>query len=286
MTGNNNHPIALTGATGRLGGRVARRLADIGIPQLMLVRDSSRAPQLQAATVHQATFTDHAAIVAGLRGIHTVLMVSASETPDRLEQHTAFIDAVAESDAEHVVYISFVKASPTATFTLARDHWATEEHLRASGLKYTFLRDNFYADFMPALIGPDDVIRGPGGSGKVAAVAQDDVAEAAMQVVTNSDAHAGRTYELTGPQALTPADIADTISRALGRTIVYRQEGIEEAYASRRSSGEPQWQLDAWVSTYTAIAAGELDHVSSDVPNLIGRPPTSFADLLARGTAY
>jgi uncharacterized protein YbjT (DUF2867 family) len=283
MPPNQPPAVAVTGATGRLGGRIARRLAELSVPQLMLVRDPSRAPQLPSATAHQAGFTDRAAIAEGLKGIQTVLMVSASETPDRLSQHKAFVDAVAESDAQHVVYISFVNAAPDATFTLARDHWATEEHLRGSGLAYTFLRDNFYADFMPALIGTDDVIRGPAGQGRVAAVAQDDIAEAAAHVLANPAAHAHRTYDLTGPHALTLDDVAAELTAATGRSITYHPETVDEAYDSRRPSGEPQWQLDAWVSTYTAIAAGELEHVSSDVPTLIGRPATALSDLLSRG---
>uniref|UniRef100_UPI00374E0185 hypothetical protein n=1 Tax=Streptomyces millisiae TaxID=3075542 RepID=UPI00374E0185 len=63
------------------------------------------------------------------------------------------------------MYISFHGAAPDATFTLARDHWHTEQHLRASGLPHTFLRDNLHADFTPALVG-DDVIRGPAGDGQ------------------------------------------------------------------------------------------------------------------------
>src|SRR5947209_6959938 len=82
-----------------------------------------------------------------LEGVPTVLMVSASETPDRLARHTAFIDAAVTAGVEHLVYISFYGAAPDCTFTLGRDHYATEEHIRASGLRFTFLRDNLYADF-------------------------------------------------------------------------------------------------------------------------------------------
>ena len=77
----------------------------------------------------------------------------------------------------HLVYTSFYGAAPDATFTLARDHWATEEHIRASGLAFTFLRDNLYADFLPLMADEHGVIRGPAGDGRVAAVAIDDVAD-------------------------------------------------------------------------------------------------------------
>jgi NAD(P)H dehydrogenase (quinone) len=154
-------PLGVTGATGRLGGRVARRLAAVGGAQRLLVRDPSRAPQLPGSVPARAPFADLGAVRAALEGMPTVLMVSASETPDRVDQHISFIDAAIAAGVEHLVYISFYGASPTCTFTLARDHYATEEHIRASGLRFTFLRDNLYADFLPAMAGDEGVIRGP-----------------------------------------------------------------------------------------------------------------------------
>ncbi|QQQ78316.1 SDR family oxidoreductase [Saccharothrix sp. 6-C] len=275
-------PIAVTGATGNLGGRVARRLADAGRSQSLLVRDPARAPRLAGVTVAAAEFADHDAVRRALDGIPTVLMVSAAESTDRVDRHRAFVDAAAAAGVAHLVYISFAGAAPDATFTLARDHWATERHIEASGLGFTFLRDNLYADFLPAMVGDDDVLRGPAGNGRVAAVAQDDIADAATAVLTDPGPHAGRTYELTGPAALTLGEVADVLSAATGRTITYHPETVEEAYRSRAGYGAPDWQLDAWVSTYTAIAAGELAEVTDAVPALTGHPATSLADLLRR----
>jgi uncharacterized protein YbjT (DUF2867 family) len=275
-------PIAVTGATGHVGGRVARRLAEAGHAQLLLVRDPARAPKVPAATVAKAGFADHDAVRRALDGIPTVLMVSASESPDRVDQHRAFVDAAAAAGVAHLVYLSFVGAAPNATFTLARDHWATERHVEASGLEFTFLRDNLYADYLPAMVGDDDVLRGPAGNGRLAAVARDDVADAATAVLTDPDAHAGRTYDLTGPAALTFHEIADVLSAATGRTITYHPETVDEAYRSRAGYGAPDWQLDAWVSTYTAVANGELSEVGDAVPTLTGHPATSLADLLRR----
>ncbi|KUO14580.1 SDR family oxidoreductase [Streptomyces dysideae] len=269
---------AVTGSSGRLGGRIARRLADAGIPQTLLARTPERAPDLPGATVVPGAYGDHDAVVRGLRGIDRVLMVSASESPDRVEQHRAFIDAAAEAGVGHLVYISFYGAAPEATFTLARDHWHTEQHIRSSGLRYTFLRDNLYADFMPALVGEDGVIRGPAGAGRAAVVAQDDIAEAVTAVLTHADEHVGADYDLTGPQALSLADVAAVLSEVTGRTITYHPETVEEAYRSRASYGAPDWQLDAWVSTYTAMAAGELEGVTDAIHRLTGHPATSLAD--------
>lgn len=272
----------VTGSTGQLGGRVARRLADAGAAQLLLVRDPARAPQLPLTTVATAAFTDTAAITAAIEPGDTVLMVSASETLDRVAEHTAFVDAVVAAGAGHLVYISFCGAAPDATFTLARDHWATEQYIRASGPDFTFLRDNLYADFLPMMTGADGVLRGPAGSGRVAAVAQDDIADVAAAVLRSPAEHAGETYDLTGPQALTLAEIARIITEETGRDVRYHDQTIEEAYRSRVVYDAPGWQVDAWVSTYTAIANGELDGITDDIQRIAGHPATSLAELLRR----
>ncbi|MDL2080556.1 SDR family oxidoreductase [Streptomyces sp. GXMU-J15] len=271
---------AVTGASGRLGGRIARRLAAAGLPQTLLVRNPARAPELPGATAVSASYDDPDAVVRALRPTDVVLMVSASETPDRVQQHRTFIDAAAAAGVAHLVYISFYGAAPDATFTLARDHWHTEEHLRASGLPFTFLRDNLYADFMPALVGEDGVIRGPAGDGRAAVVAQDDIADAAVAVLRDPTAHAGRAYELTGPEALGLDKVAATVAAVTGRPVSYVPETVEEAYASRRAHGAPDWQLDAWVSTYTAIADGSLAGVTTAIEDLTGHPATPLEQVL------
>ncbi|WP_165984115.1 hypothetical protein [Streptomyces sp. YIM 98790] len=87
-------------------------------------------------------------------------------------------------------------------------------------------------------------------------------------------------YGLTGPQALTFHEIAAVLTAVTGRNVTYHAEGLEEAYASRARYGAERWQLDAWVSTYTAIAAGELAGVTDAVPRLTGHPATPLADVI------
>ena len=272
--------IVVSGATGRLGGQIAGRLADAGLEQRLIVRDPGRAPVLAGAEVAVAEYGDPAALRRALAGAGTVLMVSAAETPDRVRQHHNFVDAAVAAGVERLVYTSFVGAAPDAVFTLARDHWATEEYIRASGLEFTFLRDNLYADFLPFLVGEDGVIRGPAGDGRAAVVAQADIADAAAAVLRDPLPHARRSYDLTGPEALTFTDMAAVITSATGRKVTFVNETLDEAYASRASYGAPGWQVDAWVSTYTAVAAGELSTVSPAVEQLTGHPATSLSELL------
>ncbi|WP_085476916.1 SDR family oxidoreductase [Rathayibacter oskolensis] len=271
-------PIALTGVTGAVGGGVARLLAAQGLPLRLLARDPSRAPRLPGASTVRASFTE---VGGALDGARVLLMVSASENEDRLSEHLSMVAAATAAGVEHVVYTSFAGASPTATFTLARDHAATEEAIRASGMAFTFLRDNLYLDFVPEMLGDDGAIRGPAGDGRAALVAREDVARSAAAILRDPALHRGATYELTGPEALTFAEIAATLTDS-GRPAVFVDETLEEAYASRERWNAPRWQVDAWVSTYTAVAAGELAHVSDDVERLTGLAPVSLRQFLGR----
>jgi uncharacterized protein YbjT (DUF2867 family) len=272
--------IAVTGATGGIGRRVARRLADRGVAQRLVVRDAARAPSLPGASVAiAADYGDGDAMREVLRGVATLLLVSGSEAADRLERHRTAIEAAAAAGVERIVYTSFLGAAADCTFTFARDHWHTEQLIRASGMAWTFLRDSLYLDVLPHYVGPDGVIRGPAGDGRLGAVARDDVADVAVAALLGAD-HAGRTYDLTGPEALTFTEIAEELGVATGRKITYHPETIEEAYASRAQYGAPDWEVDGWVSTYAAVAAGELAAVTDTVAEMAGHPPMSLLEFL------
>jgi uncharacterized protein YbjT (DUF2867 family) len=272
--------LAITGSTGNLGGLVARILADEGQPQRLLVRDAGRAPDLPGAVPVVSTYADPALAKSSLAVVKTLFMVSAAEAEDRLQTHYAFVAAAADAGVEHLVYTSFFGASADCTFTLGRDHYATEQRIKTSGMKYTFLRDNFYLDFLPLLTGEDGVIRGPAGNGVMAAVARADIARCAAAVLGDPAVHVGQTYNLTGPEDISLQRAAELLTEGTGRTVRFHNETLEEAYASRASYGAPGWQLDAWVSTYSAIANGELAGPTSDVHGLTGREPLGLADFL------
>jgi len=272
--------IAVTGATGGVGGRVARRLADAGQWQRLLVRDLGRAPRLAGAEVARASYDDPVAMRRALRGVHTLFLVSAHEHPDRVGLHTGTVDAAVDAGVERIVYLSFLGAAPDATFTFARDHFHTEQHIRTTGVPFTFLRDSLYQDVLPSFASRDGVIRGPAGRGRFAPVARDDVADVAVAVL-RGDGHAGRTYGVTGPQLLTMADVAELIGQAAGRPVRYLPETLAEAYESRAGYDAPHWAVTGWVTSYAAIAAGELELVSDAVAEVAGHPPMSFAEFLA-----
>jgi NAD(P)H dehydrogenase (quinone) len=278
MTSVQRRLIAVTGSTGAVGGRVARAVADLS-PRL-IVRDPSRAPDV-GGDVRACEYADHAAAVAALDGVDVLFMVSAAEAVDRRDQHRTFIRAAADAGVGHIVYTSFAGAAPDATFTLGRDHFDAEAAIRGTGMTFTFLRDNFYADLLPYFADRDGVMRGPAGDGRVAAVARADVADVATTVLRDPSSHAAATYVLTGPEALTLSEVAARASTVLGRDLRFEDESVEEAYASRRAAYDAEdWQLDAWVSTYTAIADGSCAEVTGDVERVTGRPARTLEQAL------
>ncbi len=222
--------VAITGVTGAIGGEVVRLLAgaDLRLDLRLLARDPSRAPDVDT-DVRRCDYADHASGVEALRGVDTLLMVSASEAADRRVQHRTFVEAAAEAGVPRVVYTSFVGAAADATFTLGRDHHDTEAAIHAS----------------PA-------------------------------------PHAGAAYELSGPEALTMTEVAERAGRVLGRDLRFVDETVEEAWASRRAAypDAPDWQLEAWVSTYTAIADGSCAQVTDAVERVTGRPARTLEQTL------
>ncbi|MFB9181554.1 NAD(P)H-binding protein [Dactylosporangium sucinum] len=237
--------IAVTGANGAVGRRVLERL-----------------PEARGLTRQDAEYRDTDAMARALRGVTTLLLVSGRESKDRVAEHKSAVDGAVRANVQRIVYLSFYGAAPDCTFTFARDHWHTEEHIKRSGLRWTFVRDNLYLEMIPRFAGADGVIRGPAGDGRVAAVSYEDVAESVKSVLIAD--HDNATYSLTGPEAFTLHEAAEAFG------LRYHPETIEEAHAWRQ--GAP-FEVEGWVTSYTAIAAGELAGVTDHVEQLTGRKP-------------
>ena len=217
-----------------------------------------------------------------MQGVETLFMVSARESAQRVEEHVTFVNAAVTAGVRHVIYTSLYRAATDAVFTFARDHWKTEEHIRASGLRWTFLRDCLYLDLIPMIGGADGVIRGPAGNGRFSGVALDDVARVARTVLMSPEEHAGHTYDLTGPEELSMTEAAAIVTEVTGRLTRYVEETADEAFASRASYGAPDWELQGWVTSYLAIAAGQQDGLSDDVERITGQRPVGLREMLSR----
>ena len=278
--------LAITGASGHIGGMVARHLSARGLPLILPLRTPAKAPDLPACEARLFAYGDFELARQALSGVDVLFMVSAAESPTREQEHLTLVRAAAAAGVQHLVYLSFAGASASSTFTLARTHAATEAAIQQTAMRYTFLRDNFYSEMMATIANADGIIAGPADDGRVACVSQQDVAQAAANILaaiaSGDDRHHNRSYTLTGSEALTFADIAAVLSKITGKPHRYHNQTLREAYASRERDypETPAWQIEAWVSTYTAIAGGELATVSDDLPQLLGRAPRRFAEVV------
>ncbi|MBN2242463.1 MAG: SDR family oxidoreductase [Acidobacteria bacterium] len=303
--------LAVTGATGEVGGRVARRLAKLQVEQCLIVRDPSRAPRLpNAGIVRASSFGDAVSMRGALEGVTTLFLVSARdrfgvahisaknriEPPpyDRLREQITAVDAAVAAGVGHIVYLSVIHAAADATFILAHDHFHTEEYIRAAGVPFTFLRASLYTDNVPHCVSADDAIRAPAGEGRVGWVTRDDIADVIVAVMTGAG-HEGRAYDLTGPEALTMAETAERLSAVLGRKIRYQAQTPQEARSTLSTSrlekyeaerrmltgkGLDDYEVEVFVTHFLQIARGELDTVSDAVPELTGHPARSLAEYL------
>ena len=272
--------IGITGVTGKLGSYVADLVDKKGIASIHLARSPERAKVYASAEIRKMVYANTPEVVEALKGIDVLLMVSARENPERVKEHKSFLDAAMLAGVQHIVYTSFYGADDQATFTLSRDHALTEAYIKELGITYTFLRDNFYLDFLIDMALENGEIRGPAGSGLVSAVARKDTSRVAAEILLNPKKWENQTLNLTGPEDLSMEEIVALLSKETGNSIRYVDEKLEEAYKSRKKWPAQTWEYDAWVSTYTAIKAGEQAGVSTDVEKVLGHPASSILDIL------
>jgi NAD(P)H dehydrogenase (quinone) len=282
--------IVLTGADGRLGSRLAFRLAAAGGHQRLLVAGRGAAPRLpdgaplpEAEIVATPSDADTRVLASAFAGAYAVFLVPSRERPGRLGKHRAAIDAAVLAGVRHVVYVSSVGAAPDAIASVARDDWLTEEYLRGTDLTWTMLRTSMFHRTLTFAVhdvssgsGRTALLRAPAGSGRLASVSHDDVADVATAVLLdeNRRRHAGRTYHLTGPEALDFDGIAAALSVAAGRTIQYVPQTVEQARALFYRS--TAIEVEDWITQCQAVEAGVLAEVSPDVGRLVGREAQSL----------
>jgi NAD(P)H dehydrogenase (quinone) len=270
--------IAVTGATGNLGGRVARELATRGVQMRLIVRDPTAVSRLPGAQVAVAAYEDTEAMAKALEGIGTLLLVSGHEHPDRASVHRKAVEGARLAGVERIVYTSFMGAAPGATFTYARDHSATEMAIREAGISLTSMRNSLYADMAPQFVGADGVIRAPAGHGRLAWVARADVARLAA-VLLVEPGHEGQIYDVSGPHAIDLHETARILTKATRRAITYHAETPDEARASR--AGNPDWLVEGWIGSYLMLETGEGSVTSHTIEHLTGQRPMTLAEFLA-----
>jgi NAD(P)H dehydrogenase (quinone) len=272
--------IVVTGSTGRVGGLVARRLESAGHPLRLLVRDPDRAPTIKGAQVKAAEYGNPEALAKGLQKGDRVFMVSLWIGGDiRLDLHRAFIEAAAKAEVAQLVYLSFVNAGPNAIFSHAREHGATEEMLRASGVPWAAIRNSMYADDIPGWFDPDGIAREPGEEARMSFSYRPELADV-IAVTLTEPGHESKIYNITTPESVSMRELAQIASHVTGETYGYEPISDAEWIERWKAQWRPEWALEAGLTSYEALRSGELDVVSDDYERVTGQKAATIAQII------
>jgi NAD(P)H dehydrogenase (quinone) len=277
--------IAITGATGQFGSLVIESLLKtVPVGDLVVsVRNPDKASDLKArgVEVRHGDFDQPETLDVAFAGVDRLLIVSADgDNETRIRQHKAAIDAAVKAGVGFIAYTSVGDAEKSELF-LAEVHRVTEEAIRATGIPFSFLRNNWYMEnevgsIQGAVAGAPWVTSA--GSGKVGWAARGDYAEAAANVLTGKG-HENTVYELSG-KPLTQDELTKIISEVVGKVIKVMQVD-DEAYAKIMAEvGVPEPALPFVVAIQRGIREGWLDIESGDLENVLNRPVTPLADVI------
>jgi uncharacterized protein YbjT (DUF2867 family) len=266
--------ILITGASGRVARRTAELLAGEGHKLRLMTRSPQRAPKLREVETVRGDFAEPATLNEAFAGVSAALVVSASGRPgERARLHRNAFEAAAHARVGHVVYLSLQGAAPDSKYPFSRDHSLSEQFLFAAGLPCTVLRNAFYLDMFLENFDAEGVIRGPARQGRGAFVSREDVARNAAAALRRQP---GGVYDVTGPEAVSVAEVARRLSALVGRQLRYEDESADAA-RERLGRLEPSaWRVDLSVGWFEAIAAGELERTSDTILRFTGTAPLTL----------
>lgn len=275
-----NPTILVTGATGNIGGELVKQLVAHKVPFRAMVR---HAKDVEVLSQHQGVdavvgdFNDEQSVADALKGVERAFLLTPSSEQAETQQKV-FVDPASRAGVKHLVKGSQWAADAHSPVRFLRYHAVIEEKIRDSGLAYTFLRPNL---FMQGLLGFQDTIIRQGkffaaiGKAKISAVDTRDIATVAAASLTEAG-HTGKTYNLTGPESLSHAEMADKLSSALGRTIEFLDAPPEAMHDTLLQVGFPTWQAEGLIEDYAHYARGEAAVVTADIEAVTGQAPHTF----------
>ena len=279
--------ILITGANGHLGGATIDFLLkkNPNAKIKALVRSEEKGKDLKAKGVEIAIsdYLNYDSLVSAMKGVETMLLISSSTMGDRHAQHANAIKAAKEKGVKHIVYTSVLKANPNSKFSAGIDHYKTEEDIKNSGMSYTIMRNTYYADFLPNIIGnavESGAIYYSAGNAKVNFALRSEMAEANAVVLANPTAHQNKIYEITSASKYTFDEIAGILSDITGKQIKYVDIPVEVLKENIIKFGMPKEVADLMGSIAESMKAGEFDFIDSTLEKLIGRKPTDLKDFL------
>ncbi|MBO0851721.1 MAG: SDR family oxidoreductase [Pseudonocardia sp.] len=276
----NNDAVLVTGATGNTGRSLVELVRRRGVPVRAMVRSAADRDEFDGTGVDAvvADFDDPASVAEALAGVRRAYLVTPSSERAQAQQER-FVHLAAHAGVRHLVKLSQLAADEASPVRFLRYHAAVERRIRELDLEFTFLRPNLYFQGLLALAGPireQGRIFAPIGDARVSAVDVRDIAAVAATALTEPG-HAGATYTITGPAAITHSEIADAIGAALGREVTF-VDVAPEAFAANLRGVLPDWQLDGLLEDYAHYRRGEAAEVLPTVAEVTGAAPRGVAE--------
>jgi uncharacterized protein YbjT (DUF2867 family) len=226
----------------------------------------------------EGDFDDPASLRSALEGVDRAFLLTNS-TEHTEAQQIAFVEAAQAQRVGHLVKLSQLAADQQSPVRFLRYHAAVEAALTNSTVGWTFVRPNLilqaYLAFAPAIA--HGALAAPIGDAAVSVVDARDIAAVAAAALTE-DGHVGKTYTVTGPAAVSHADIATALGNAIGRRVRFESIPPKEFIAMVTDAGMPQWQAEGLAEDYAHYDRGEAGAVSPDVERVTGTNACSVHD--------
>jgi uncharacterized protein YbjT (DUF2867 family) len=280
--------ILVTGATGTVGSEVVRQLAAAGEQPRAFVRDPTKARARLGERVELVVgdLDRPETLTAALAGVDRVFLVTTQST-QQPDWERGVVHAAVRADIGHLVKLSVFRADEQSPLQVARQHGQAEQALEESGLAATILRPVFFMQNLFAMIRAGAIATAV-GEGRVAMVDARDIAAVAVAALTSHE-YAGRTYTLTGPEALSFDDAASTLSQQTGTKISHVRVSPDAVRTTLQAAGVAAWFADDMTKLHSMLANGYEDLVTDDARIMTGNPPRTlaqfgadFAGVLAR----
>lgn len=285
--------ILVTGATGNLGSAVIETLLkQISAQQISaLVRERHDLQGVESEkklfleskkiNVFEGDYDSVSALERAMTNVDTVLLISAGDQGDRMQEHKNIIDTAKKSGVKNIAYTSRdMKNRTSLEHKLMEEHFLTEDYIKDSGLNYTIFRNTLYMDVLPIFVGKqvfDLGISQPAGDGKVTFALRKDMGEAMANVLVKEGC-INKTYKFTNTEAYTFYDVANALTELSGKKVKYNPTDIPTFQERMRPTGIPETMLQKVIEFNTDIKNGQEDEITNDLENKLGRKPTSLKE--------
>jgi NAD(P)H dehydrogenase (quinone) len=277
--------ILVTGATGQLGAATIEfLLKKLPAAQLVgLARDEQKAAKLttQGVAVRFGSYDDPASLDQAMQGIDKVLLIAGTDEERRVQQHQNVVDAAQKAGVRYLAYTSrTLKDRATMANKLMEGHFQTEDLIKDSGMKYSLFRNVLYMDTLPQFAGPavfETGISVPAGQGRVPFALRREMGEAIANVLA-AEGEAKPVYHLTGSEAYSFADVAETLAELAGKPVRYTAAEVSVFAQGLKSRGLPEVVAGRVIGFMTDIKNGQEDEISPDLEELLGRKPATLRE--------